>query len=132
MDLLRVCPGFDTYCCGVCEKCLRTRTALRLLRLHCPNLEPLESVAPLRGLHIDSDRSCTNWTENHRLARASGDRPVERAIARALAGYAARSAARVIDDLLIGGALFKARGRVRHLLRREPPPTEEIRIDAPR
>jgi hypothetical protein len=132
MDLLRVCPGFDTYCCGVCEKCLRTRAALRLLRLHCPNLAPLESLEPIRRLHIDSVNSFTYWTENHRLARATGDRPLERAIARPLAGYAARDAARVLDDLLLGGSVLKTRRRLRTLLRREQPPTDEIRIDAPR
>jgi hypothetical protein len=132
MDLLRVCPGFETYCCGVCEKCLRTRAALRLLRLHCPNLAPLDSVGPIRCLHIDSERSRANWTENHRLARATGDRDLERAIGRALAGYVVRDAVRVLDDLLVGGALLKARRRVRQLLRRDTSLTDEIRIDAPR
>jgi hypothetical protein len=132
MDLLRVCPGFDSYCCGVCEKCLRTRAALRLLRLQCPNLAPLDSVQPIHRLHIGSVNSRINWTENHRLARVTGDRALERAIGFALAGYAARDAVRIIDDVLTNGTLLRTRRRLRQLIRREPAPMDEIRIDAPR
>ncbi len=132
LSLLRVCPGFETYSCGTCEKCLRTRVALRLLGLRSPNLAPLDSVLPVLRLRIDSGRSRANWAENHRMARATGDRALERAIGLALAGYAVRDALRVADDVLAGGAALRARRRLRAALSTGPSPDPEIRIDVER
>lgn len=129
LGLLRVCPGFETYSCGVCEKCLRTRVALRLLGLQSPNLAPLDSVRPILRMHIDSDRSQANWAENHRLARTTGDRALQRAIGLALAGYSIREAARVVDDVLMDGVLLRMRRRLRHRLKPDQSPAAEIRID---
>jgi hypothetical protein len=68
LALLRVCPGFRDYSCGVCEKCLRTRVALRLLGLRSPNLAPLGSALSVLRLRVDSERSRVNWAENHNRA----------------------------------------------------------------
>jgi hypothetical protein len=130
LALLRVCPGFWDYSCGVCEKCLRTRVALRLLGLKSPNLPPLDSAWSALRLRIDSDRSRVNWAENHRLARASGDRALEWVLGLALAGYDVRRATWSVDDALLGGigrATWRGLGRV---LGRQPPSPPTIRIDA--
>jgi len=128
LALLRVCPGFTRYSCGVCEKCLRTRVGLRLLGLRSPNLKPLGSPWPVARLRVDSERSRVNWSENWRLARRSGDRALTWALSACLVRYELRRALQSVDEMLLGGRLqrtarFLKRAIGRH---REDP---GVRID---
>ncbi|TLU64780.1 hypothetical protein FE810_09960 [Thalassotalea litorea] len=47
MQTLRVCWMDKGYNCGLCEKCLRTRLILRLLKSQCPTLQPLNDLKPI-------------------------------------------------------------------------------------
>jgi hypothetical protein len=126
LALLRVCPGFTNYSCGACEKCLRTRVALRLLGMRSPNLEPLVSVWPVARLRIDSERSRVNWSENWLLARDRGDRALSRALGLSLSRYELERGIRRTDEMLLGGRLWRAARRLRG---RPSPSAPEIRID---
>ena len=126
LALLRVCPGFTTYSCGVCEKCLRTRVALRLLGLSTPNLEPLVSVWPVARRRVVSEHTRVLWSENWRLARDCGDRGLSWALGLSLARSELERAIRRIDEMLLGG---HARSLLRRLRGRSSSSELEIRID---
>jgi len=128
LALLRVCPGFRDYSCGVCEKCLRTRVALRLLGLRSPNLPPLGSALSVLRLRVNSERSRVNWAENHKLARETGDRALAWVLGLALARYDVRRALRSVDDALLGGLARSAWRGLKRLLG-HPPSAPELRID---
>lgn len=129
LALLRVCPGFTRYSCGACEKCLRTRVALRLLGLSSPNLEPLEGPWPVVRLRVDSERARVNWAENWRLARERGDRAMWWALGLVLSRYELSRALRRLDEMLLGGLVWRAGRSLKRLLGRRPTSSPEIRID---
>jgi hypothetical protein len=101
LALLRVC--FQAYNCGTCEKCLRTRFALRALGLRSPALAPLDSTWPICLLRLDTLRFRLHWEENYALALEVGDRALARAVAVCLARADARHLVRRLDRLLLGG-----------------------------
>lgn len=121
LTLLRVCPTNTVYSCGVCEKCLRTRVALRLLGLTSPRLSPLDDLRPIRKLHVRSHAYRIAWQESLEAAVEAGDRSLARAIASSLARFDVRWALRSIDRAYLGGRIRGVLGRLRRLV--EPPET---------
>ncbi len=83
LAVLRVCTQSGN--CGKCEKCLRTRFALRALRLQSPAFAPLDSTWRVYLLSVDSERFRLHWEENLALAVEVGDRRLARAAAACLA-----------------------------------------------
>jgi hypothetical protein len=120
LALMRVCPGFSDYSCGVCEKCVRTRVALRLAGVGSPNLPPLEDVSAVRRLRIDSATHRLLWHDNLASAVLAGDRPLAKAIAVALARFDARQALRSLDRAFLGGRARRLVARMKGTLRRRP------------
>jgi len=93
------------YNCNKCEKCVRTRMALRALGLRCDTFTPLEDLADLRDYRIESPSELTFVLDTMRMAQQRGDTPLAtrlNAIARA---YRLRRTAVRIDELLFGGQL---------------------------
>lgn len=120
LSLMRVCPGFKDYSCGVCEKCLRTRVALRLAGVRSPNLPPLEDPSPIRKLRIESATHRLLWHDNLRAAVLAGDRPLAKAVAVSLARFDARQALRSLDRAFLGGRARRVAARMKGTLRRRP------------
>ena len=135
LELLRVCPTNTVYSCGRCEKCLRTRVALRLLDLRSPRLSPLEDLAPIRRLRVDSEAYRLAWQEALEEAVEAGDRPLARAIAAPLARFDARRGLRSLDRAFLGSRLRTLLGGlrplVRRLLRRKPPGADTLEPQLP-
>jgi hypothetical protein len=128
LALLRVCASDRAYCCGACEKCLRTRVGLRLLGLTSPRLAALDDLGPVRRLRLWSDTDWRVWQDNRELALQAGDRELARAIAVPLARYELRRGLQRMDHLLFGGRLRAAVRSVRGVLNRQPP-LPQIRVD---
>ena len=129
LDLLRVCPTNTVYSCGVCEKCLRTRVSLRLLGLTSPRLPPLDDLRPIRKLPIRSEAYRLAWQESLEAAVEEGDRPLARAIAVSLARFDARRALRSLDRALLGSGVRGLIGRLRRLVRGEPPAPDLMELE---
>ena len=129
LALLRVCASGTAYCCGTCEKCLRTRVGLRLLGLTSPRLPALDDVGPVRRLCLRSESDRLNWHDNRERAVLAGDRELARAIALPLARYDLRLGLLSMDRLLLGGRLRSAVRSLKEALSRQPPEPPEIRID---
>jgi hypothetical protein len=126
LSLLRVCPGFRDYSCGVCEKCLRTRVALRLAGVTSPNLPPLEDVRPVRRLRIESESYRLLWRDNLESAVIAGDRPLAQAIAASIARFDARRALRSLDRAFLGGRARWVVTRMKRILRGRPEDPDPI------
>jgi len=135
LALLRVCPTNTVYSCGLCEKCLRTRVALRVLRRTSPRLAPLEDLRPVRRLEIRSWPHRLAWQECLELAVGAGDRPLAKAIAASLARYDARRAFSSFDRAHLGGWVRRVVDRLKGLARgrdEEPYPMAPEHPDVPR
>ncbi len=126
LSLMRVCPGFRDYSCGVCEKCLRTRVALRLAGLRSPNLPSLDDVRPVRQLRIESEAQRLAWRDNLNAATVAGDRPLAQAIAASLARLDARRALRSLDRAFLGGRARWVVTRMKRILRGRPDDPDPI------
>jgi hypothetical protein len=111
LDLLRVC--FDAYNCQVCEKCLRTRFALRALGLRSSTLEPLDSTWRVCLLRPDADRYF-DWVENYALAVEKGDRALARAAALCLTWADVHGMLVKLDKRFLGA---RGRGTLRGMRR---------------
>ncbi len=110
LALLRVCPANTVYSCGDCEKCLRTRVALRLLGLRSPRLPPLDDLRSVRRLRIDSEAYRLAWQQNLEDAVLARDLPLAKAIAVPLARFDMRRGIRSFDRAYLGGGLRRLRG----------------------
>lgn len=103
LEILRVCWHDRGYNCGECEKCLRTMTSLRLLRIESPGFPPLtdkmikEKIASMR---IYSEPNFAFVEENLRLAQDVGDVVLEKALKRVRRSYLLRRHARGILNAL--------------------------------
>lgn len=131
LALLRVCPRNTVYSCGVCEKCLRTRVALRLLGLVSPRLLPLDDLRLVRSLRIDSEAYRLAWQQCLESAVLAGDRALAKAIALPLARFDARRAVRSLDRGYLGSRGRDAVAALRRVLGRKPPKTDPMGPEPP-
>jgi len=129
LDLLRVCPRNNTYSCGQCEKCLRTRVCLRVLGLRSAQFAPLESTAPIYRIALVSAWWREIWAENLEAAKAAGDRRLARAIAFVLARYDVRRVLLSLDLVLFGGWVRRQWIRLRRSLSRKVLGPPILRLD---
>jgi hypothetical protein len=113
LDLLRVCWHDRGYNCGVCEKCVRTRVALRLLGLSTPTLPPLEDVQDVRRHKVWDESEESFFDDNLRLAEQVGDREMTRALRSGLRSYRVRKALAALDENVLGGGLHRLKSRLR-------------------
>jgi hypothetical protein len=127
LALLRVC--FDAYNCQVCEKCLRTRFALRALGLRAPTLEPLGSTWRIYGLRLDTERFRHHWLENHALALEVGDSALSRAAAFCLTRGELHQLFVSIDRRFLGGRGRDALRAAKRLILRTTRRAPAIRFD---
>ena len=116
LSILRVCWQDVSYNCGECEKCLRTRVALRLLNLHTSTLARLESCDQVRRLTIWDDNDLAMFAENLNLARQVGDQELVKTLQSCVRKYKMRKALKAIDETLLNGHL----NRWRNSFRRSP------------
>jgi hypothetical protein len=115
LESLRVClANRQQYNCGVCEKCLRTMVALRLLHLSSPAFPPLDSLRPVRRLKVDGDEELHLFLENYTLALEKGDPAVARALGACIRRYRIRQILQLIDLTFAGGFLLRTWRRLRH------------------
>ncbi|MES2179893.1 MAG: hypothetical protein V4550_18675 [Gemmatimonadota bacterium] len=115
LDSLRVCNRSAAYNCGVCEKCLRTMSALASLATESKMLPPFDPGA-LRSLRLENLLVVGFWRENLALAQSRGQNHHARAIAALLAKHERRKRLRSIDERWLGSAgvhLLRMARRVR-------------------
>lgn len=87
---LRVCwQNTGSYNCGVCGKCLRTKTCLRLAGAleSFRTFDHFVDPAVLRATPIANASDLSFVTENRDYARAVGDVEIERALSAAIRAY---------------------------------------------
>jgi hypothetical protein len=123
LERLRVCWHDRGYNCGVCEKCVRTRVALRLLGLSTPTLPPLEDVREVRQHKVWDESEESFFDDNLRLAERVGDREMSRVLRSAVRSYRVRRALAVLDENVLGGTLHRLKSRLlraRHLAQAPP------------
>ncbi len=124
LDRLRVCLMNSGYNCGLCEKCLRTMLALRLLGLSSAALPALTRMDGIRSLRI-SDRAHRGfYVDSRELALRVGDREAAAAIGVVLRRQVIKGALKDLDEALLGGCLRRWRQalrRWRHGGSAEPP-----------
>ena len=109
LKYLRVCVRSGGYNCGSCEKCLRTRVALRLLGLESGEFARLRAVEPLRHLRLATVADFAFWRDNHDLAVAVGDIEVARILRSRLGRYFVRRTLVEADRIFFGGRLQRLR-----------------------
>jgi len=131
LELVRVCASNVSYSCGVCEKCLRTRAGLRVLRLSSSRLPRLESLGRVRALRFKNEFNRLEWEKNQQWAARAGDRALARAIAVPLARYQLRVGFQNLDQLLFGGWLLGGARRLKRIFRPAPSEPPVMRIDRP-
>lgn len=115
LERLRVCWHDRGYNCGVCEKCVRTRVALRLLGLSTPTLPFLEDVQEVRRHKVWDDSEESFFDDNLRLAEQVGDREVTRVLRSAVRSYRVRRALAALDENVLGGVLRRLKSRLRKI-----------------
>jgi hypothetical protein len=113
LRLLRVCWQDAGYNCNRCEKCLRTRIALRLLGLSTPTLEPLVDPREISTIKLWDDADIAFYGENLELAESVGDKPIAAALRRCLRGRGSRLALAELDRNVLGGAIQRLKSLVR-------------------
>ncbi|HEY6553433.1 MAG TPA: hypothetical protein VI669_08760 [Vicinamibacteria bacterium] len=115
LESLRVClANREDYNCGVCEKCLRTMIALRVLGLSSPAFPPLRSLRPIRRLRIHDQDDLPLFLENHALALEKGDHAVARAIGASIRRHRIRQILKLADEAFAGGFVLRTWRRLRH------------------
>ena len=102
---LRVCWQDMNRNCGRCEKCLRTRMALRAMGISAPAFEDLHSLDDLRILRVSDVKEQARFQDNLRLAEARGDRALARVLRRAIRRYDRHRLMVDFDRLLLGGVV---------------------------
>jgi hypothetical protein len=111
LESLRVCllANPQQYNCGVCEKCLRTMVALRLLGLSSPAFPRLDSLGLglVRRLQIDGADDLPLFLENHTLALEKQDQAVARALGACIRRYRLRQIAELTDQAFAGGFFLR-------------------------
>lgn len=108
---LRVCFQGGIYNCGVCQKCLMTRAALRALGMTSSLLPALDDPKRLRDVYIEHQGDLVDWEELLPPSRARGDATLVAALEATIRRHRWREVARDLDDLLTGGRLRRARRR---------------------
>jgi hypothetical protein len=121
LENLAVCWKLPGQNCGVCDKCLRTMTALRLLGISCPTLPPLRSPKQLRGTDVHSHADLSFVTDNLSLAVAKDDREVEQELRRIVRRYQLREAVAQLDRAVFRSFFRRLYRRIRPI-----PPDERI------
>ena len=115
LESIRVClANRQQYNCGVCEKCLRTMVALRLLDLSSPAFPALDSLRPIRRLRVGEDDDLPLFLENYNLALEKGDSAVARALGSCIRRYRIRQILKLSDMAFTGGFLQRTWRRWRH------------------
>lgn len=109
---LRVCFQGGSYNCGVCQKCLMTRAALRALGMTSALLPALDDPRRLRDVYIEHQGDLVDWEELLPPARARGDAALVGALEATIRRHRWREVMRGLDELLTGGRLRRARRRV--------------------
>jgi hypothetical protein len=103
---LRVCWELPNDNCGVCPKCLRTMTSLRLCGAEGP-FPPLGDVRRLREMAANSE---VEYTVGMLMAaRARGEVEIERELRKGLRRHDLNEALRYLDRALTGGWLQRRR-----------------------
>jgi hypothetical protein len=114
LESIRVClSNRQEYNCGVCEKCLRTMIALRLLSLSSPAFPVLDSLGPVRRLSVEEDDELPLFLENYTLALEKGDSAVARALGACIRRYRIRQILKLSDMAFTGGFLERTWRRFR-------------------
>jgi 7-cyano-7-deazaguanine synthase in queuosine biosynthesis len=114
---LRVCfQNTAAYNCGVCEKCLRTRLALRLVGKRVETLAPLDSVEPVSRLRIKDEPMLAFFEDNLARAIAVGDRAAAAAVRVGIRRVLLRTALKDLDRVVLGGNLRRLYRRVARVL----------------
>lgn len=114
---LRVCNRYSLFNCGECEKCIRTMTALAILKVESRALPPFQ-LSMLRGISLQSESNASFWRDNEQLAIAHNRMDIAREIRGILSRYTRRESLRAADERLTGGAGIAALRSVKRLLRR--------------
>jgi hypothetical protein len=110
LDNLLVCWEESNENCGVCPKCVRTMTALRL----CGAKGPFPPLADLRCIRTMAANSEIEYAVSMLMAaRAGGDLDVARELAKGLRSHDRKEALRYFDQGFMGGALRRLRRRLR-------------------
>jgi len=108
---LRVCWADMNRNCGRCNKCLRTRVALRALGISGEAFEDLSSLDDLRKWYLTGPREQDFLLENLRLAERRGDREMAGILRRFARRNDLKRLAVEADRLFLGGVLK----RIKHL-----------------
>jgi hypothetical protein len=119
MNNLIVCWNDPNGNCGTCDKCLRTRTALRVLGITLPTFEPLTSMKPLKQLDPHTPAEVEFLFENLEYARKNKDDAVVVALTAILRRGEFRQSLIGIDDTVLRGTVRRI---FRKLHRPDPPP----------
>lgn len=116
---LRVCANDARgQNCGVCEKCIRTMTELRLVRASSPAFPALDPKQ-LRSLKISFD-NLVYYIEACEVAQQTGDREVYARLHRALRRFEMRQLAKRGDAVLLGGMVRRLLEAVRPTPKQAP------------
>lgn len=112
--ILRVCWQDAGYNCGRCEKCVRTRAGLTLLRTETPTLRPLTTTWPLIRLSADTAGHAAYYDDLWAEAMAIGRRDIARAAGTVVMRYKLRRAVADLDRLWGHGRLRRTWRALRH------------------
>jgi 7-cyano-7-deazaguanine synthase in queuosine biosynthesis len=110
LENLRVCWELPNENCGVCPKCVRTMTALRLCGATGP-FPPLDDVRRISAMAAHSEVEYV--VSMIMAAHAKGERAIERELRKGLRGHDWNEALRYFDQALLGGRLRQLRRRYR-------------------
>lgn len=109
LNMLRVCWQDAGYNCGQCDKCIRTRTTLRLLGLSTPTLQPLADPKELSKLKIWEESEESFVADNLQLAEQVGDQPIAQRLRSALRSYRMRRSLGSFDRDVLGGLVHRVK-----------------------
>ncbi len=116
---LRVCANDARgQNCGVCEKCIRTMTELRLVGASSPAF-PVLDPRQLRSLRISFD-NLVYYVEACEVAQRIGDKEVYEPLHRALRRFEIRQLAKRGDAVLLGGMMRRVLEFVRPAPKQAP------------
>ncbi len=115
LDIIRVCNVFSEYNCGICEKCLRTRTALCLYGATTKALEPLvpsKHSKLLMSMYMKNDLIYPIWVELYELALEQNHIELSKLLSKVLKKYRIKKLFKQFDQDVLGGIIAKTKSLV--------------------
>jgi hypothetical protein len=100
LEVLRVCWHDAGFNCGKCEKCVRTRVALRLLGAPAPTFPGKLDLADLDALRVERGGRLDYLMELLTLEREHPDPAIRRRLEALIRSYHLRAAAKLLNTAL--------------------------------